>query len=265
MQPKSFHWELEAGWLDKRVRWSIFIFISACAGLPALAWSVRDLIHHRKNGHRVSAFILLLLLTDIVELLLSPYIMLKQLLEEISWYMDWTCWFFWSLWWSLRVCGFLLNQLVALEGIISVKYPLYTACVFSIPRFIIYYILVFLFIIIGHLFLYEYYLFIVVFVLTMSVITWIIYCRASYSAHRHSHTSRTPDHHILVVFIFNLLVLYLPFIFFNIMFIINPVLCEYLPVWLNPIFLMSVRLISDPLLCVLVCREYLRIQTSLNP
>jgi len=90
-------------------------------------------------------------------------------------------------------------------------------------------------------------------------------CVCVMAVHRHSHTSRTPDHHILVVFIFNLLVLYLPFIFFNIMFIINPVLCEYLPVWLNPIFLMSVRLISDPLLCVLVCREYLRIQTSLNP
>ncbi len=72
--------------------------------------------------------------------------------------MDWTCCFFWSLWWSLRVCGFLLNQLVALEGIISVKYPLYTATVFSSPCFIIYYILVFLFIIIGHIFVYEYYL-----------------------------------------------------------------------------------------------------------
>ncbi len=114
MQCHPFHWELEAGWLEKRVRWSIFIFIfiSVCAGLPALAWSVSDLIHHRKNGHRISVFILLLLLTDIVELLLSPHILLKQHLEEISWYMDWTCCFFFvfmvvikSLWFSLTPAG----------------------------------------------------------------------------------------------------------------------------------------------------------------
>ncbi len=265
MQCHPFHWELETGSLEKRVRWSIFIIISVCAGLPALAWSFRDLIHHRKNGHRISVFIILLLLTDVVELLLSPYILLKQHLEEFSWYMDWTCWFFWSLWWSLRVCGILLQQLVALEGILSVKYPLYTAFVFSSPRFIICHILVFLCIIIGHIFLYVYYLFFIVFVFIVSVITWIISCGASCSADRHSHTSRKPDHHILVVFIFNLLVINMPFIFLNIIFIINPVLCQYLPVWLNPIFLMSVRLISDPLLCVLVCRQSLSIQTSLNP
>ncbi len=265
MENHTFHWELEAGWLETRVRLSIFIFISECAGLPALAWSVSDLIHHRKNGHRISVFIIFLLLTDFLELLLSPYILAKHLLEEISWYMDWTCWFYWALWWSSRVCGLLLNQLVALEGIISVKYPLYTAFVFSSPCFIIYYILVFLWIIIGHMFFHEYYLFFIVFVLIASVVTWIISCGASCSADRHSHTSRKPDHHILVVFIFNLLVIYMPFILLNFIFTINPALCRSLPVWLNPIFLMSVRLISDPLLCVLVCRQSLRIQTSLNP
>ncbi len=103
-------------------------------------------------------------------------------------------------------------------------------------------------------FFHEYYLFFIVFVLIASVVTWIISCGASCSADHHSHTSRKPDHHILVVFIFNLLVIYMPFILLNFIFTINPALCRSLPVWLNPIFLMSVRLISDPLLCVLVCR-----------
>ncbi len=98
----------------------------------------------------------------------------------------------------------------------------------------------------------------------MSVTTWIISCGASCSADRHSHTSRKPDHHILVVFIFTLLVLFLPFILIlclkstlNIRTINN--------VFNIPGLLMRMRLISDPLLCVLVCRQDLRIQTPRNP
>ncbi len=49
MESYRFKWKLEADRLEVKVRWSIFIFISVCAGLPALAWSVSDLIHHRKD------------------------------------------------------------------------------------------------------------------------------------------------------------------------------------------------------------------------
>ncbi len=155
MENHPFEWKLEADRLEIKVRLSIFIITAACAGLPALVWSVRDLIHHRKNGHRISVFIILLLLTDFLELFLSPYILLKHLLDEIPSYKDWTCWVLWSLWWSLRVCGLLLNQLVALEGILSVKYPLFTGSVFSLPCFRIFYILAFLCIIIGQIVLHP--------------------------------------------------------------------------------------------------------------
>ncbi len=47
------------------------------------------------------------------------------------------------------------NQLVALEGIISVKYPLFTGSVFSLPCFRIFYILAFLCIIIGQIVLHP--------------------------------------------------------------------------------------------------------------
>ncbi len=263
MANKTFRWKLEADRLEMKVRWSMFIITAACAGLPALVWSVRDLIHHRKNGHRISVFIILLLLTDFVELFLSPYILLKHLLDEITWNADWTIRIFLSLWSSSRDCGLLLNQLVALEGILSVKYPLYTASVFSSPCFIIFYILVFLCIIIWSfvLFFLRYYLFFIIFA---SVIMWIISCRASCSADRHSHTSRKPDRHILIVFIFTLLVLYLPFILI-LFFMSTLYLHKINNVFYIPWLLMSVRLISDPLLCVLVCRQNLRMQTSLNP
>ncbi len=262
MENHPFEWKLEADRLEIKVRLSIFIITAACAGLPALVWSVRDLIHHRKNGHRISVFIILLLLTDFLELFLSPYILLKHLLDEIPSYKDWTCWVLWSLWWSLRVCGLLLNQLVALEGILSLKYPLYTGSVFSLPCFRIFYILAFLCIIIGQIVLHPvYYFFLAVLVLIVSVVTWVIYCGFSCCADHHSHTSRKPDHHILVVFIYTLLVLYLPFMALRLfLFFARP--SKLSPLWYIPYFLMSMRLVIDPLLCVLVCRQSLSIQPS---
>ncbi len=159
METDTFRWKLDADRLEMKVRYSIFVITGVCAGLPALVWSVRELIHHRKNGHRVSVFIILLLLTDIVEILLSPYILIKHLLDENTWNAEWIIWFFVSLWSSSRGCGILLHQLVALEGIISVKYPLHTATVFSSPCFIVFYILVFLCIIIWIYLLFFIYIF----------------------------------------------------------------------------------------------------------
>ncbi len=220
MESYPFEWKLEAERLEIKVRLLIFTITGACAGLPALVWSVSKIKHHRRNGHHISAFIILLL-TDFVELFLSPYI-LKYLLDEFSSFMDWTFRVLWSLWGMSKACGLLLNQLVALEGILSVKYPLYAASALS-PCFIIFFILMILCIIIGQVFLHSvYYLFVAVLVLIVSVITWIISCGVSCCADCHSHTSRKPDHHILVVFIFTLLVIYLPFTVFSFFIYFNP-------------------------------------------
>ncbi len=252
-----FKWKLEADRLEIKIRLSIFTIISVCAGLPALVWSVRDLIHHRKNGHHISVYTILLLLTDFVEIFLSPYILIKDLLDG---YLGWTFRVLWSLRGMSRDCGILLHQLVALDGILSVKYPLYTAAsVYPSPCFIIFYTLMFICTFFGHFFLPDVYLTIAAVVFIMSVITCIsLTCGAVCSADRHSHTSMKPDHHIVVVFIFTLLVLYLPYILVRLF-------LDHHPLLHIPSFLMSMRLISDPLLCVLVCRQNFRIQTSLNP
>ncbi len=158
----------------------------------------------------------------------------------------------WSSLWISRDCGFPLNQLVALEGIISMKPPLspyFTTVTALSPYFITFYILMILCISIGQVSLHSvYYFFLAVLVLIVSVITWIISCGASCSADRHSHTSRKPDHHILVVFIFTLLVLCLPFTVFSLFIDFNPLFCGLLSVFCIPSFLRSLKLISDPLL-----------------
>ncbi len=116
------------------------------------------------------------------------------------------------------------------------KHPLYTVSVLS-PCFIMFYILMILCIIIGQVSLHSvYYFFLSVLVFIASVITWIISCRASCSADRHSHTSRKPDHHILVVFVFNLLVIYLPFTVFSFFIYFNPLFCGLLSVFCIPSF-----------------------------
>ncbi|XDV36652.1 hypothetical protein PO909_006393 [Leuciscus waleckii] len=249
--------------LQINVRWSIFIIIGVCAGLPALVWSASDLIHHRKNGHRISAFIILLLLTDCVEIFLSPVILLKLFLYELDWNEDWTFHVSVSLWSSSRLCGLLLNQLVALEGILSVKYPLHTVSGFSSPCPITCYILVFLCIIIGEIFFNPMYnLFFYVLVFITSVITWVISSFALCCTDRRSHTSRKPDRHIWVVFIFTLLVLFLPNVLLSLFSFFNRSFPLPLHVRHIPRILVSVRLISDPLVCVLVCRQNLSVQTS---
>ncbi len=144
-----------------------------------------------------------------------------------------------SLWFSLKPAGGARGNSLNETS---------TVCVLS-PYFIIFYILMILCINIGQVSLHSvYYLFLAVLVLIVSVITWIISCGASCSADRHSHTSRKPDHHILVVFIFTLLVLCLPFTVFSLFIDFNPLFCGLLSVFCIPSFLRSLKLISDPLL-----------------
>ncbi len=144
-----------------------------------------------------------------------------------------------SLWFSLKPAGGARGNSLNETSTVSVLSP----------YFIIFYILMILCINIGQVSLHSvYYFFLAVLVLIVSVITWIISCGASCSADRHSHTSRKPDHHILVVFIFTLLVLCLPFTVFSLFIDFNPLFCGLLSVFCIPSFLRSLKLISDPLL-----------------
>ncbi len=77
---------------------------------------------------QISSFILLLLLTDLMQLLLNIYIV-TQLLTKSYWWLS-IVFQFWS---GLHWCGFHLHQLVALEGVLTLKYPLFSAHICSVP------------------------------------------------------------------------------------------------------------------------------------
>lgn len=132
---------------DSDIRRIIFFITSVCVGFPALVWAFRLLHLHRKIRGRISVFILLLLLNDLIQLPLHLYILAGILTRFRSFIIP-----LGQFWLGLHWCGFHLHQLVALEGILTLKYPLWSARIFSLPSYIIISILVLFFSIVSALF-----------------------------------------------------------------------------------------------------------------
>lgn len=235
---------------------SIFFIASVCVGLPALVWAFRLLHLHRKIRGRISVFILLLLLNDLIQLPLHLYIVTDILAKYRSVIHE-----LYQFWMGLHWCGFHLHQLVALEGVLTLKYPLCSARIFSLPCYIIISILVLFFSIVSALFILMHsleYKNMSVFSLSTSLVplivlavTFTITCKASSTPVSKNIRS------VLTVAILTFVMMYLPILliiwlsFFH--------LDRYVNSWFIMSYcLMNLRVISDSILCVLVCRENLR-------
>ncbi len=234
------------------IRLCIFFITSVCVGLPALVWAFRLLHLHRKIRGQISSFIVLLLLSDLIQLLLNIYIV-TQLLTKSYWYLS-IVFQFWS---GLHWCGFHLHQLVTLEGVLTLKYPLWSARIFSLPCYIIISILVLVFSIVSALtshnpiFAPSLFSFASILAsLIYLVITIAITCKASSTPVSKNTCS------VFTVAILTFVMLYLPFM---LIMSVNFFTCGVGMSWFEvSLCLMSLRVISDPILCVLVCRGNLR-------
>lgn len=113
------------------VRLYIFFIFGGCVGLPALVWTLHRLYFHRKIRGRISAFIFILLITDLTQLLLNV-IILTQMDKILN--TDFELHVFW-VWSALDWCGVQLHQLVALEGVLTLNYPQHAARIFSCPTY----------------------------------------------------------------------------------------------------------------------------------
>ncbi len=223
----------------------IFLITSVCVGLPALVWALRLLYLHIKIRGRISAFIVLLLLSDLIQLLLNIYIV-TQLLTKLYWTPD-------QFWSGLHWCGFQLHQLVALEGVLTLKYPLFSARICSVPCYIIIIILVLVFSVASGVtannpvfapFLFS-------LGTSLAPLSLLVTCKAPPTP-----VSKN-TYSVFIVAIVTSVMLYLPFMLIICMkFFISG---GAPPSWyMMSVCLMSLRVISDPLLCVLVCRGNLR-------
>ncbi|XP_048091799.1 uncharacterized protein LOC125289144 [Alosa alosa] len=92
-----------------------------CLGLPALGWAFRSLHFHRRSGGRVTPFAACLLLSDVLELLLLSFLMVEQL--NICDLKVYPCWVWFPVSVGVRLCALHFHQLVALEGIMALSFP----------------------------------------------------------------------------------------------------------------------------------------------
>ncbi|GAA6088960.1 uncharacterized protein LOC108261589 [Tachysurus ichikawai] len=92
----------------KPIRLSIFLIAGVC---PAFTWALSVLYRHYKSGGRTSVFAFFLLLSDLLELILTPFLVTHIFKEDFN-----PSGIF-GLLFGARLLGHLLHQTVALESI----------------------------------------------------------------------------------------------------------------------------------------------------
>ncbi|KAI4900754.1 hypothetical protein NFI96_009585 [Prochilodus magdalenae] len=118
---QHFWTETQQERLAGKVRLSMFLIAGVCGGLPTLAWALHVFYHHHKSGGRISASIIMLLSCDLLVLLLVPYIVTN--VWQDGFWDDMTCRTLSSLWAGAETYGLHLQQVVGLEGALSLRYP----------------------------------------------------------------------------------------------------------------------------------------------
>lgn len=244
------------------VRLSIFLITAVCLGLPCLIWAFYFVHLQRKTRGRISAFVILLLLSDLLQLLLYPFIV-SALLSFHGFNMI----FIMAVTFCLKICSVHLQQLVALEGVLTLKYPQISAHIFSSPCYIIISIIILLFSLMcvlllgfggpngGSLGFGS-----VLAPVFLLVVTGMITYKAPPTPASTPATDNRPGSSLIHVTIFTVGVLYLPCVLVHCV----KMLHVFQPVsWsVMSLCLLSLTVISEPLLCVLVCRETLSTQTK---
>ncbi|KAL7841526.1 hypothetical protein SRHO_G00252170, partial [Serrasalmus rhombeus] len=244
---------------------SFFIIASLCVGIPALIWSLHSLYVCRKSGGRISVFIVFLLINVLLQSAFSPPAIMFHL--EISCRSKGCYWTF-ILFGMAEVCGLYLHQLVALESVLHLRHPVYTADLFSLPCSVTLSISVYLF-----AFACAAIFDICAFCLPsigILIVTFILTFKAPPS-HHDTVTKRRPRQWVLAVAMVTAIVLYVPSLvtlylqkcYMNVLYEYRYEFFSIQYLWAAvqvTSSLRSLRLISDTLLCVLVCKKVLPAQ-----
>ncbi|KAL2079079.1 hypothetical protein ACEWY4_024823 [Coilia grayii] len=234
----------------------LFLLPGVCVGLPALCWAVRSQHLIQRGGGRVSTFIIFLIFSDAVEVLLTfltaaAYFQIITDRHQIPIAFTLV---------SVRVCGFYLHQLVALEGILSLSNPLcfsrLSSPLVSIPLSITLWISAFtldfpelatvLHSVVCGLMCF------------VTVALWVLALKAPRSSESSSHRDRKPALRVLAVAQFTLLFIHGPSALLFLAKTFDYYFKARKSVWQIIYFFTGLRLVADPLLCVLVHKERLR-------
>ncbi|XP_036439407.1 uncharacterized protein LOC118816909 [Colossoma macropomum] len=238
----------ETGWSEYRIRLSIFLIFTVISGVPALVWALIVLRRHHKRKGRISVFIILVLLNDVLELLLNPYIATTLIQGGCDRNTDITCRTLSSLSSGSRLCGVYLQQMMVFESVLALRHPSCSAHVFFPHCSIIISLLMFVCFFLCQFFTArEFLLLSLLPLLAVTVTSWIITCRRPPIKTHSSDRTKKQDRTVLAFATISMII-YLTFI----------TLYVFVYIWsLETIStcLLSLRVTIDPLLCVLVSRE----------
>ncbi|KAI4887213.1 hypothetical protein NFI96_008580 [Prochilodus magdalenae] len=232
---------------------SFFLISSLCVAVPTLVWSLHCLYVCWKSGGRVSVFTIVLLLNVLLQSAFSPpWIMMNLDIPCRSEACDWTV----KLFATTDLCGLYLHQLVALESVLSLRYPLPTADLFSRPCSITLSVALYLLCLACAVLTVYVGLPFALASTGISIVTFILTVKAPPTPHNVAVTNTRPGQWVLVVTMVTLIVFYLPSLVTQYLASLQAVYrfadMRYLDSALLVTFsLRSLRLISDTLLCVL--------------
>lgn len=230
----------------KIIRLSIFLITGVCVGFPTLLWVLSVLYRQCKKGGKISAFTIFLLLSDLLELLLNPVLLACMIKRHFT-----PCVFL-RLVFGARLCGYQFHLLLVVESILTQKYPS-LAVIFSpnIPTIlcVFVWILTLLCNVIPNDLIYEINVCLCVLPVILCATTYLVTCKAF--SYTNQATDRKPDMLVLSVALFTVIILHVPYLLT--FFTDFPIIVDYL---------VSMRLISEPLLCALVCTENRIVKTA---
>ncbi|KAI4876817.1 hypothetical protein NFI96_009588, partial [Prochilodus magdalenae] len=245
--PSTLHPVESSAFQFSATRLSIFLICDVCVGVPLLAWATGVLHRHHTSKGRIPGFVFPILLNDLLELTLNLYMIGKLLQGEWCLETDTACYILSSLWSASLLCGVHLQQMMLLESALILSHPSCSTHAFFSPCSIVSSIIVYAGVFLWESFSVALFLFSVLLALLAAMVTsWLIICRTPPIKTHRSHG--TEAHEYVLAFATLTLTVYLIFL----------LLYFFLGVWewwMMSVSLLSVRVIVDPMLCVLVCRE----------
>ncbi|KAG9260057.1 hypothetical protein AMEX_G27719 [Astyanax mexicanus] len=243
---------------------TFFIVVSLVVSLLPVLWCLRSLYMIYKSGGRKPIFITVLLINVLVYFFFSPAAIRLYLKLDFS---D-DCVRGFKLFLMAQLSGIFLHQLVALESVLSLRNPLYTTDLFSMPCSIslsvALYVFAFASIVLDFSAQFAFCLLSVLILILTVVFTF----KAPPYPHFYPDTHKKTTYWILAVATVTMVVAYLPFLLT--VFIIS---CStnlgafldsatYAGALLVTPSMRSLRAISDAFLCVLVFKKVLPVQTA---
>ncbi|KAG9260056.1 hypothetical protein AMEX_G27718, partial [Astyanax mexicanus] len=243
---------------------TFFIVVSMVASLLPFLWCLRALYVNHKSGGRKPIFVIVLLSNVLLQCSFSA--------AAIRFYLNSGC----SeacervnrLFNMAQLCGIFLHQLVALESVLSLRNPLYTTDLFSMPCSISLSVALYVFAF-ACVFLNDFgqFAFCLLSVLIL-ILTVVFTFKAPPSPPSDPDTHNKTTYWILAVATVTMVVAYLPFLMtvlirickiYSGVFQVSEKIAGALKVTSS---MRSLRAISDAFLCVLVFRKVLPVQTA---